>query len=59
MAPLRPVTATDRELASLGRATDRTRKLIRRIAAEGADDTAPERARRRAVRAQRLDEASE
>jgi cyanophycinase len=59
MAPLRPVTATDRELASLGRATDRTRKLIRRIAAEGADDTAPERARRRAGRAQRLEAASE
>ncbi len=59
MAPLRPVTATDRELASLGRATDRTRRLIRRIAAEGADDTAPERARRRAVRTRRLEEVSE
>ena len=46
MAPLRPVSATDRELASLQAATNRTRRLIRSIAAEGADDTAPERARR-------------
>jgi cyanophycinase len=59
MAPLRPVSATDRELASLQAATDRTRRLIRSIAAEGADDTAPERARRRALRARKLDEASE
>jgi cyanophycinase len=59
MAPLRPVSATDRELASLQAATNHTRRLIRRIAAEGADDTAPERARRRAVRARRMDEASE
>ena len=58
MAPLRPVSATDRELASLQAATNNTRRLIRRIAAEGADDTAPERARRRALRARR-DEASE
>lgn len=56
MPPLRPVTATDREIASLGRASDRTRKLIRRIAAEGADDRAPERARRRAVHARRVEE---
>jgi cyanophycinase len=56
LPPLRPVTATDREIASLGRATDRTRKLIRRIAAEGADDRAPERARRRAVHARRVEE---
>ncbi len=56
MAPLRPVSATDRELASLQAATTRTRKLIRSIAAEGADDTAPERARRRALRARRVDE---
>ena len=56
LPPLRPVTATDREIASLGRATDRTRRLIRRIAAEGADDRAPERARRRAVHARRIDE---
>lgn len=59
MAPLRPVSATDRELASLAAATNSTRRLIRRIAAEGADDTAPERARRRAVRARRMEEASE
>ena len=32
---------------------------IRRIAAEGADDTAPERAARRALRARRMEEASE
>ena len=56
LPPLRPVTATDREIASLGRASDRTRKLIRRIAAEGADDRAPERARRRAVHARRVEE---
>ena len=59
MAPLRPVSATDRELASLQAATNKTRRLIRRIAAEGADDQAPERARRRALRARRMEEASE
>ena len=60
LAPLRPVIATDRELAMLATAGERTRNLIRRIAAEGADDTAPERARRRALRARRLEtEASE
>jgi cyanophycinase len=60
MAPLRPVSATDRELASIQAAMNRTRKLIRSIAAEGADDTAPERAsRRRALRARRAEEASE
>ena len=56
LAPLRPVSATDRELARLARAGNVTRKLIRRIAAEGADDTAPERARRRALHARRIDE---
>jgi cyanophycinase len=56
LAPLRPVSATDRELAQLARAGNVTRKLIRRIAAEGADDTAPERARRRALHARRIDE---
>jgi cyanophycinase len=56
MPPLRPVSATDRELASLQAATDRSRRLIRTIAAEGADDDAPERARRRALRARRVDE---
>jgi cyanophycinase len=58
-ANLRPVDATDRELAAVNAATERTRRLIRRIAAEGADDTAPERARRRASRSQSLEEASE
>ena len=42
-ATLRPVDATDRQLAHIQAASDRTRKLIRRIAAEGADDSAPER----------------
>ena len=56
LAPLRPVSATDRELAQLARAGNVTRKLIRRIAAEGADDTAPERARKRALHARRIDE---
>jgi cyanophycinase len=56
MAPLRPVSATDREMASLRAATNRTRTLIRSIAAEGADDTAPERAQRRALRARRREE---
>ena len=57
-APLRPVSATDRELARIASASNVTRKLIRRIAAEGADDTAPERSarRRRALSARRLDE---
>jgi len=56
LAPLRPVSATDRDLARLATASNVTRKLIRRIAAEGADDTAPERARRRALHARRLEE---
>jgi cyanophycinase len=56
LAPLRPVSATDRELAQLERAGTATRKLIRRIAAEGADDSAPERARRRALYARRKEE---
>jgi cyanophycinase len=59
LAPLRPVSATDRELAQLERAGKVTRRLIRRIAAEGADDAAPERARRRAAYARRKEEASE
>jgi cyanophycinase len=57
LAPLRPVSATDRELARLETASNVTRRLIRRIAAEGADDLAPDRsARRRALRASRLEE---
>jgi cyanophycinase len=55
-APLRPVSATDRELARVASASNVTRRLIRRIAAEGADDTAPERARRRALSARHVDE---
>ncbi len=58
-ATLRPVDATDRQLAHIEAASDRTRKLIRRIAAEGADDSAPERSRRRATRSRALEEASE
>jgi cyanophycinase len=58
-ATLRPVDATDREMAAVSAATERTRRLIRRIAAEGADDTAPERSRRRTVRSRPLEEASE
>ena len=56
LAPLRPISATDRDLAKLATASNVTRKLIRRIAAEGADDTAPEKARRRALHARRLEE---
>jgi cyanophycinase len=56
LAPLRPVSASERDLAKLATASNLTRKLIRRIAAEGADDTAPERARRRALHARRLEE---
>jgi cyanophycinase len=56
LAPLRPVSATDRELARLASASNVTRRLIRRIAAEGADDEAPRRAARRALRARRIDE---
>jgi hypothetical protein len=53
------VSASERQLAQLERAGNVTRRLIRRIAAEGADDKAPERARRRALRARRDEEASE
>jgi cyanophycinase len=56
LAPLRPVSASERELAQIERAGAVTRRLIRRIAAEGADDTAPERARRRELYARRKDE---
>jgi cyanophycinase len=59
LAPLRPISASERELAQLERASNVTRKLIRRIAAEGADSQAPERARRRAIHAHRDVEASE
>jgi cyanophycinase len=59
LPPLRAVSATERELATVEAAGQRTRRLIRRIAAEGADDTAAERSRRRALRARRVEEGSE
>jgi len=59
LAPLRPVSGSERELAHLAAASQSTRRLIRRIAAEGADDTAVERSQRRALRARRDAEASE
>jgi cyanophycinase len=59
LAPLRPVSGSERELAQLSAASESTRRLIRRIAAEGADDTAVERSQRRALRARRDAEASE
>ena len=59
LTPLRSVPLTDREEAKLTAASAQTRRLIRRVAAEGADDTAVERARRRALRAHRDEEASE
>jgi cyanophycinase len=58
-AALRPVDTTDRQMAHIQAASDRTRKLIRRIAAEGADDSAPDRSRRRTARSRALEEASE
>jgi len=59
LTPLRSVELTERQQTQLLAAGDRARRLIRRVAAEGADDTAPERARRRAMRAHRDEEASE
>jgi cyanophycinase len=59
LAPLRPVSRTDRELALLETAGRQTRRLVERIAAEGADDRAPERARRRRRPAAGEEEASE
>jgi hypothetical protein len=53
------VPVSEREQAQLQAASNLTRRLIRRVAAEGADDTAVERARRRATRAHRDEEASE
>jgi cyanophycinase len=46
LAPLRPVSTTDAQAASLSRAGYNVRRLAQRIAAEGADDTAPSRRRR-------------
>jgi cyanophycinase len=59
MTQLRSVPLTDGEQSKLVAASARTRRLIRRVAAEGADDTAVERAQRRALRAHRNEEASE
>lgn len=59
LTPLRTVQLSEREQTQLRSASNETRRLIRRVAAEGADDTAVERARRRALRAHRDEEASE
>ena len=59
LTQLRSVPLTDREQSKLVAASAQTRRLIRRVAAEGADDTVVERARRRALRAHRDEEASE
>lgn len=59
LTQLRAVPLTDREQSKLVAASAQTRRLIRRVAAEGADDTVVERARRRALRAHRDEEASE
>ncbi len=59
LSPLRAVSVTELQETKHQAYLDRTRRLIRRVAAEGADDTAPERARRRALRAHRDQEASE
>ena len=50
LPPLRPVSASERELAAVARCRGANQRLIRQIAAEGADDKAPERSRRRAAR---------
>jgi len=59
LTPLRAISGSKRDLAELQAASVHTRRLIRRVAAEGADDVAPERARRRALRAHRDEEVSE
>jgi len=59
LTPLRSVSMTENQNAKLEAASEKTRRLIRRVAAEGADDLVPERARRRALRAHRDEEASE
>ncbi|MDQ2853233.1 MAG: hypothetical protein M3R32_00005, partial [Chloroflexota bacterium] len=59
LPPLRAVHLTDRQQSQLEAASGQAQRLIRRMAAEGADDTAPARARRRALRAQPDEEASE
>ncbi len=59
LTPLRSIPLSEREQAKLTASRNQARSVIRRVAAEGADDTAPERARRRALRAHRDEEASE
>ena len=59
LAPLRPVSGTGPGGATLEAAGREARRMIRRIASEGADSDAPERARRRALRTRRREEASE
>ncbi len=59
LTQLRAVPLTVREQSKLVAASAQTRRLIRRVAAEGADDTVVERAQRRALRAHRDEEASE
>ena len=59
LTPLHAVQVSERQQLKLQAASNQARRLIRRVAAEGADDTAPERARRRGVRAHRDEEASE
>ena len=58
LPPLRSLSAGERELAAIETAGKRTRALIRRLAAEGADDRSVERARRRTART-RVAESSE
>ena len=53
LPPLRPVSASEREIAAVHRSRAQIQRLIRQIAAEGADDQAPERSRRRAARSAR------
>lgn len=59
LTPLRSVPLTEREHVKLAAASKSARRVIRRVAAEGADDLAPQRAARRALRAHRNEEASE
>jgi cyanophycinase len=59
LAPLRAVGDADREASATHVAGPPARRLMRQIAAEGADDSAPRRARQRALRARGTGEASE
>ena len=59
LPPLRAVASSQREMASLRAAGTRTQRLIRQIAAEGADDTSVERSRRRAQRSRAGQAAAE